>query len=378
MESSRSNLAHRFDIDAKRWTWSLQNVDATLNRDLYLPATGGLDVNGSAEFTAAVNGPVSADADLKDAIGGGQLVFNHLSVQPPTFPLPVSNITCPPIRLAKGMLILRNFQAQYGRDRFQLNSARLALGEIKHGVARCSDLNGMLSFHPPNAYYPPPIDVAFKEVQPGGDFYFTGHAEYDRSRRKPLQYDVLLACDNVALAVLNPHFNVFQIKLDAEANQDAVMLPDFQCRTLDGKLHIEQGRFEMASPNAFSANMFIDRISVPKVVALVVPPKPGGIRLQGLADIHNSISGRAHGSGEEVVDSLKAEGQFELYGGDLWDLPALKKITSSSSLAKDALSIGQAAALFRVQNRYIELQNAVVSTRRRAFRDMARSVSTAI
>jgi hypothetical protein len=97
------------------------------------------------------------------------------------------------------------------------------------------------------------------------------------------------------------------------------------------------------------------------VVALAVPPKSGGINLQGSADIHNSISGIANGTGREVVNSLKAEGQFELYGGDLWDLPALKKITSSSSIAKDALTIGQAAALFRVSNSVIELQNAVIN-----------------
>ncbi|MGD0460971.1 MAG: hypothetical protein ABSB74_00640 [Tepidisphaeraceae bacterium] len=351
----------RFDIDARRWTWSLQNIDATLSRAIDLPATGGLDVSGSAEFTAAMNGPVSPDADLKDASGGGQLVFNNLSVQPPTFPLPVSNISGPPIRLARGMLILRDLQAHYGRDRFQLSSARVALGQLKHGVVRCSDLNGVLSFHPPNADYPPPLDVAFRKAQPGGEFYFTGHGAFDRARRKPLDYDLLLSCDNTTVAVLNPRFNVFQIKFDAEATQDLVQVPNFQCRTLDGRLRLERGRFAMAVPNAFSANVFIDRISVPKVVALAVHPKSGGVNLQGLADVHSSISGKAHGGAQAVVDSLQAEGQFELYGGDLWDIPALKKITSSSHLAKDALSIGQAAALFRVRNRIIELQNAVVS-----------------
>jgi hypothetical protein len=352
----------RFDIDAQRWTWSLQNVDATLTRSTDAPATGGLDVIGSAEFTSAMTGPVSADADLKDATGGGELVFKNLSVQPPTFPLPISNITCPPIRLAKGMLILRNFQAQYGRDRFQLNSARIALGQLKHGIARCSDLNGSLAFHPPNAYYPPPLDVAFQKVQPGGDFYFTGHGEFDRSRRKPLNYDVLLSCDSATLAILDPRFNVFQIKFDAEATQDSVQIPSFQCRTLDGKLRIEQARLSMTAPNPFSANLFIDRLSVPKIVALAVPPKSGGIKLQGLADVHNSISGNARGTGYEVTRSLKAEGQFELYGGNLWDLPALKKITSNSKLAADALAIGQAAALFRVRNGIIELRNAIISS----------------
>jgi hypothetical protein len=352
----------RFDVDARRWTWSLQNIDASLTRAADIPSTGGLDVNGFAEFTADMNGPVSADADLKDAAGGGRLELHNLSVQPPTFPRPISNITSPPIRLSKGMLIVRNLQAQYGRDRFQLNSARVSLGQIKHGIARCSDLNGILSFHPPNAYYPPPIDVAFKKVQPGGDFYFTGHAEFDSTRRKPLNYDVLLSCDSATLAILDPRFNVFQIKFDAEATQDLVQVPNFQCRTLDGKLRIENARLSMADPNRFSANVFIDRISVPKVVALAVPPKSGGINLQGLADVHNSISGIANGTAKQVVNSLRAEGQIEIYGGNLWDIPALKKITSSSKLAADALAIGQAAALFRVANSDIELQNAAINS----------------
>ncbi len=270
----------------------------------------------------------------------------RLSLQPPTFPRPISNITSPPIRLSKGMLIVRNLQAQYGRDKFQLNSARFSLAQRKHGIARVSDLNGSLSFHPPNAYYPPPIDVAFKKVQPGGDFYFTGHAELDTNRRTPLNYDVLLSCDSATLAILDPRFNVFQIKFDAEATQNSVQVPNFQCRTLDGKLRIENARMSMAGSNPFSATLFIDRISVPKVVALAVPPKSGGINLQGLADVHNTISGIANGTAKEVVNSLRAEGQIEIYGGNLWDIPALKKITSSSKLAADALAIGQAAAAF--------------------------------
>jgi hypothetical protein len=50
-----------------------------------------------------------------------------------------------------------------------------------------------------------------------------------------------------------------------------------------------------------------------------------------------------------------------VYGSDLWDIPALQKIENSAKIARSALTIGEAAAKFRVQNKQIELQDAVVS-----------------
>jgi hypothetical protein len=351
----------RLDIDANRWIWSLKNVDAALNQAADVPVADGLNVSGSAQFTAAMSGPISPSADVLDASGGAQLVFRNLSVQPPSFPLPVSNIGGPPIRLTNGLLVIRELQARYGRDHFLLTSARVAMGQLMHGIIRCTELNGVLSFHPPNDDYPAPLDLAFKKVQPGGEFYFSGHAVFDRSRRRPLNYDLLLSCDNATIAVLDPRFNIFQIKFDAEATPDWVQLPNFECRTLDGKLSLAQGKLLTAYPNPFAVNLFIDHMSLPKVVALALPPTPTGVNLQGLVDVHSTVWGMAGGSAQSVIDALKAEGQIEVYGSSLWDIPALKKITSSSKLAKSALAVGQAAALFRVSERYIELQNAAIS-----------------
>jgi len=352
----------RCDFDALQWTWSLQNLAASLTRIPDSPdATDGLNVTGSAQITASLKGPVSATADLRDAQGEVQLFLRQLSIRPPTFPLPISQIDGPPIQLTHGMLVLHDLQARYGRDQFLLSSARIWLGQIAHANIRWSDVNGELIFDPPNSNYPYPLDAVFKKIQPGGEYVFSSHGNFDRGKPAPLDYDVLLSCDNGTLSVMNPRFNIFQIKFDSEATPKAATISEFECRTLDGKVSIQDARFGMSSPNAFSLNLFIDHVSLPKTAALASPAKAKEMNLEGLADVHTSVSAETGGGINDLLDSLHAEGEFELYGGSLWDIPAMKKIMASSSVARATLSIGQAAALFRVNNRVIELQEAAVS-----------------
>jgi hypothetical protein len=85
-----------------------------------------------------------------------------------------------------------------------------------------------------------------------------------------------------------------------------------------------------------------------------------GLKLQGLVDVAASIGGEARPVAESTLDSLHSEGQFEVFQGDLWDIPALQKIENSTDIARKELTIGQAAALFRIANNQIELQDAAV------------------
>jgi AsmA-like C-terminal region len=352
----------RCDFDAVKSTWSLQNLAASLTRIPDSPdATDGLNVTGSAQFTALLKGPVGPTADLRDAQGEVQLFLRRLSIRPPTFPLPVSQIDGPPIQMTHGMLVLHDLQARYGRDQFLLSSARIWLGQIAHASIRWSDVNGELIFVPPNSEYPYPLDVVFKKIQPGGEYVFSSHGSFDRGKPAPLDYDALLSCDNGTLSVMDPRFNIFQIKFDSEVTPSKATLPNFSCRTLEGKVTIQDATFAMSSPNAFSTNLFVDRVSLSQAAALASPRKADEMNLQGMADVHTTLSGQVGTGIPDLIASLAAEGQLEIYGSNLWDIPALKKIMESSSIAKGALTIGQAAALFRVKDQVIELQEAAVT-----------------
>ena len=87
-----------------------------------------------------------------------------------------------------------------------------------------------------------------------------------------------------------------------------------------------------------------------------------GNTLNGFVDVSSKIYGSAPTNGKSFLDIFYAEGQFELSHGNLWSIPALKKIEESASIAKTALTLGRAAAMFRIYNQTIELQDAAVSS----------------
>jgi len=48
--------------------------------------------------------------------------------------------------------------------------------------------------------------------------------------------------------------------------------------------------------------------------------------------------------------------------GNLWTIPTLKKIEESASVVKSALTVGRAAAKFRISDQTIEIQDGAVSS----------------
>ena len=78
-----------------------------------------------------------------------------------------------------------------------------------------------------------------------------------------------------------------------------------------------------------------------------------------------NLSAKFDGSGPyegKRADALfTAAGQFEIHKGVLWDIPVLKRIADSATIAQKALTLSEAAAFFRIENKRVLLRDAAIN-----------------
>ena len=111
-------------------------------------------------------------------VDGEMLIYpKRLSLQPRGFPLPVSDIGGGPIRLAGGVLAVKDVLGHYGTDQVLVTSAHLALPPLREKKVRWSEIAATLVFGSSSVPYPPPLDELLAFVRPGGEFATSGRFE---------------------------------------------------------------------------------------------------------------------------------------------------------------------------------------------------------
>lgn len=318
-----------------------------------------INPDGSLEFTAAFAGPITRSPHWKDVQGELLIYPRKLSIQPRDFPQPISDVGGGPIRVAGGVAAVKDLLGHYGGDQLLITSARLALPPLKTGQMHWSEIAATMVFGDSLQQYPPPLADILQLAQPGGEFAASGRFDADFNQPRPaLDYDLLVSCDHASAKVMD--VQVKQIKADAELFTDHLQLGRLDCQTLGGTIS-GQGRVGTRAPFAFAGDVFTHRLSVLQVAHLLKVKQSDQMNLQGLADMQASVGGAIGNGDSSVIDLLTAQGHVEVYDGNFWDAPAMRKIVQIASVTREALTVGQAAALFRVAGRRIELQNAVIS-----------------
>lgn len=354
-------------VDRVKQRWSLGNLDALLNAAPIPPAQKPLGVRrfhptGSMQLTAALDGPVGLPIDWSKVDGEALIYPRKMSVTPTAFPAPISDIDGGPIRFAKGVLALRDLQGHYGADQLLVSSIRIVMPAAPADAIRCTELNGSVILRPTGPSLPGLSIDRGPQITAGGDYVFSGRASLNPVDDKhPIDCDLLLSCDDGTLAIASPAVQVSQIKFDVEALADRINLLQFKCQTFGGTISA-QGWMDSKPPCAFDGTVFTKSLSLPGMVASLHNPSLDGLNLQGLLEVAASVGGQALPRGRSIADALRGEGQIELLQGYLWNIPILEKVQNASDVARKALTIGQAAALFRIANQQVELQDAAVSS----------------
>jgi hypothetical protein len=351
-------------VDPTQQTWSLKGLagafvanvnDSAHSHSLLNP----LNPNGSIEFSADLTGPASPTAPWPRSVGQLQVTTKNLTVQPTGCIAPVA-ISVGAIRLSGNVLVIRQIQARYGGDEVMLSSARVALPMITQGLIRASEIIAEASMHSPGLPYPQPLGDILKQYQIAGHLALSGQVTADLRPPQPkLDYDLLVSGDHGATSLYQ--VPVTGITFDGEAKTDLTQLVDFQCQALNGTITANSGKLLPRPPFNFSVNIFTDGLDIGEGVRLIAGPSSGP-QISGLANIAAWVRGAGPDGDQTFLDQFKSEGQFEVAKGNLWTIPTLKKIEESASVVKSALTVGRAAAKFRISDQTIEIQDGAVSS----------------
>ena len=149
----------------------------------------------------------------------------------------------------------------------------------------------------------------------------------------------------------------------------------FQCHGFGGAL-VARGTIATTDPHPYNFNIDARNASLLDIALLFDPQLRGG-QAQGRVYLAAGFQGKLKDQGFDS-SQFGGRGRFVIVDGNLWDTHTLRQIEKRASIARDALTAGQAAAHFTVDSRHVELQDATLSSRYLACRAPAPSILMAI
>jgi hypothetical protein len=262
------------------------------------------------------------------------------------------------VELADGVFSFESASGNFGGDPFSLKMS-LPAALLKRGVIASADIDASINFHSPGPIYFDPVDQVFAQVRPGGLYHVTGSAKQDL-RGGPLQYDLHIASDGGSATVVSRGVELSQVKLDSELFPDVLKIAKLSCNGLGGSLS-GNGSVACRRPYTFSGNVSAVGADLTQIAALLNASVTEQTKFKGKLKLDGTFGGSGRQGGKSTADLFAAAGKLDIDQGDLWDVPTLQKITTRISIARKALTVGQAATDFTVAHQIVNLQNADIS-----------------
>ncbi len=222
-------------------------------------------------------------------------------------------------------------------------------------------ISGVIAADPSTTAAPESHPI-LRDLSLNGKITFTGHVGADRTHAgNPLDCDLVLASNNAFLYSPRQKLYLTKINMNADLLSDHFQLLGLDCEGLGGKILLD-GHVQLAAPHQFTADITTQKADLAQIAALIPrssdKPPPN---VKGIVDLISTLSGQSASNGKTARQWLQGKGQFEIYQGDLWDIPALRRIEDRASVARKALTVGQAAGIFLIADEQVQLQDAAIS-----------------
>jgi hypothetical protein len=264
------------------------------------------------------------------------------------------------ITSSPGVLNIVDLTGSFGNDQLLL-STQLPLVSLEHGIIRMNNIDGRVNFHPPLPTYADPLDTIFAQFQPAGPWNVRGWVIGEAVTGRIVNFDLNISTDGDASANITArNVELSQIKSDWEALPDHIEVSDFHCIGLGGNLDTA-GTIGCARPYPYQGQVTSHHADLSRAIALLQAQSVDQTQFQGLLDLRASFSGSGPYSGEKAADLFTADGQFEIHKGILWSIPVLQRIADSTSIGRQALTMSEAAAYFKVANKEVTLHDAAIN-----------------
>jgi hypothetical protein len=346
---------------------------------------GGLidqfDLAGELAFTARAAGPLEVAPGqewLRAVDYEAVLRPTDLRLRPPKTPLPFEDVGGGRIELRPGIVSVEGLSGSYGGDAILVRSARIPIpddpAELKRSFA-VEEIDGRITFNRPNRPYPGGFGKVVGRLRPAGPFDIGGGSFFRVTRvppaddgtppEKPRNSDWFfgVSSDAGSFLLTDKLIPLDDIRGDATISPLLVDITRLECTTLGGR-GTASGKIVPRRPYPVQQGRVALRDIDLAVLARTLDPDDPNDKLVGRGFLNFVFDGAFATDREEDVtpaDALRGRGEFEVIRGHFWTLPVLGRVASETKRG-DALTLGEAAGVFRVADRRVTFENAAVNS----------------
>jgi hypothetical protein len=295
--------------------------------------------------------PQSRDWVLMDLDGG----VENLTLALPGFERAFNHIQGD-IRTESGSLVVRQATAMYSNDLFQIEFARVPLADLS-ARSRGININALsltAIFAQPQPLYPKGLGKVFTVLNPAGPYRIRGSYFFNHHGKD----DFNLTVDSTSgeMAIGEVKVPLTNINGEARITPQRVRIPRLTANTLRGVVKTS-GEIGLSNAMPYQAQVQFQNVQVESLISKLAITSQTQLHVTGRAE----GSATLRGTGDDL-NHLTASGDVQIHQGQLWELPLLDGVAKRSNVARNALSIGDAAALFDIHDGKVHLSRAAMNS----------------
>jgi hypothetical protein len=352
-------------------------------------------VSGSLDTTPGNHGPwgltgqANFHVDLSHHPSSNQTPFTgamnliDVNLQPPGLAAPVKDLTGT-IQFSASdpddrQIDFLKCSAYFGGDHLELTHAQVSLAQSPDRIL-VNDIQCNLDLVQDAPPCPGDLGPILQTFQPSGPFNLTGtvvmrHVIRDDGPGYSPEWDLNISTDNGALSLVDERLPITAIKGHMLATKHAISIPGLEGTMLGGTMNFA-GTARVVEPIVYQGQFTVRGSSVEQFSRAFKLKSPDGTEPSGVANLKFKFFSRAltpstdtsatqpdsaaSDEADEWLSLLGGDGSLQIDNGNLWALPVLHSLTGRTRVAREALTAGEAAAIFSVANRTIYFKHLAV------------------
>jgi hypothetical protein len=194
-------------------------------------------------------------------------------------------------------------------------------------------------------------------LEPAGTFAV--HGDYTIVLHGQDESNLELSSDDAALSVKiaeRDRMPITKIQTNVLIANDQAQIRQFSGEIFDGTIS-GTGSVGLHDPFAYQANLAVQNVSMQQATAVLIGPQDPQIQNNGRGEGNFSLNGNAND-----LASLAGHGEVRVANGQIWRFPIFDGIASHTKIAREALTAGEAAAMFDIANSQVQISSAAINS----------------
>lgn len=354
--------------------WKASDLLGRLDVGGGIAALDRLKLRGRWVFTGSASGPmhIPRNATALSVVTHDFIAYpRDVSIQPYPYPIPVDHINGGPVTFRGGVVRFANLNAEYGGDQLLLDQARITLDDPRQNISlqtlrrqiRIDDITGALICRQPGPAYPATLGKVIAKLRPSGAFAIGGGSWYAINRKlrgepaKPKSdFFFRISTAGGAFALTKSKAPLTAIFADATVSPLMVDITRLRAKALGGAV-MAHARITPGRPLHYEgvATFYNARLTQAWKDLGIHPAKP----VTGVAYVKIHASGFGRGGRIKPMQTLAADGEFEIVDGNFGNILAIRAAAAKVSHPDQPLD-GQAAGLFSIRDETVTFDNCAV------------------